>query len=74
MNEKWFSMPIDEVEKKLKTNAASGLNLKAAKARKSKDEPFFPSKKKKHRIADSRSFRGFLFAFAYPGIILRALF
>lgn len=46
MNEKWFSMPIDEVEKKLKTNAASGLNLKAAKARKSKDEPFFRVRKR----------------------------
>ena len=46
MNEKWFALPIDEVEKKLKTNAASGLSLKAALARKGKDEPFFKIKKK----------------------------
>lgn len=46
MNEKWFSLPIDEIEKKLKTNAASGLSLKAARARVSKDEPFFKIRKK----------------------------
>ena len=46
MNEKWFSMPIDEVEKKLKTNAASGLSLKAASARTSKEEPFFRVRKR----------------------------
>ena len=46
MNEKWFLLPIDEVEKKLKTNAASGLSLKAAKARARKDEPFFKIRKK----------------------------
>lgn len=46
MNEKWFFMPIGEVEKKLKTNAASGLNLKAAKARLAKDEPFFRVRKR----------------------------
>ena len=46
MNEKWFFMPIGEVEKKLKTKAASGLNLKAAKARLAKDEPFFRVRKR----------------------------
>lgn len=46
MNEKWFALPINEVEKKLKTNAASGLSLKAALSRKGKDEPFFRIKKK----------------------------
>lgn len=46
MNEKWFSLPIDEIEKKLKTNAAAGLSLKAAQARKGKDAPFFRVKKK----------------------------
>lgn len=46
MKEKWFSLPIDEIEKKLKTNAASGLSLKAARARVNKDEPFFKIRKK----------------------------
>ena len=46
MKEKWFSLPIDEIEKKLKTNAASGLSLKAARARTNKDEPFFKIRKK----------------------------
>lgn len=46
MNEKWFLLPIGDIEKKLKTNAASGLSLKAARARISKDEPFFKIRKK----------------------------
>lgn len=46
MNDKWFLLSIDEVEKKLKTNAASGLTIKAAKARTTKEEPFFKIKKK----------------------------
>lgn len=46
MNEKWFLLPVDEIEKKLKTNAASGLTIKAARARASKDEPFFKIRKK----------------------------
>ncbi len=33
MNEKWFSCPILEIEKKLNTNAASGLPRKAARYR-----------------------------------------
>ncbi len=33
MNEKWFSLDISEIEKKLKTNAASGLSRKAARYR-----------------------------------------
>lgn len=33
MNEKWFGLQIDEIEKKLKTNAASGLSPKAARSR-----------------------------------------
>ncbi|MBE6576680.1 MAG: hypothetical protein E7653_00905 [Ruminococcaceae bacterium] len=32
MNEKWFSLSLSEVEKKLKTNAASGLSRKAARS------------------------------------------
>ncbi len=32
MNEKWFSMSVGDVEKKLKTNAASGLSRKAARS------------------------------------------
>ena len=33
MNEKWFSLDIPEIEKKLNTNAASGLSRKAARSR-----------------------------------------
>ena len=32
MNEKWFALSIGEIEKKLKTNAASGLSRKAARS------------------------------------------
>ena len=32
-NEKWFALDISQVEKKLKTNAASGLSRKAARSR-----------------------------------------
>ncbi len=33
MNEKWFGLSIADIEKKLKTNAASGLSPKAARSR-----------------------------------------
>ena len=33
MNEKWFALSLSEIEKKLKTNAASGLSRKAARSR-----------------------------------------
>ena len=33
MNEKWFALSLSEIEKKLKTNAASGLTRKAARSR-----------------------------------------
>ncbi len=33
MNEKWFSLSVSDIEKKLKTNAASGLSRKAARSR-----------------------------------------
>ena len=47
MNEKWFSLTIEEIEKKLRTNAASGLSPKAARSRCNKNEaPFFTVKKK----------------------------
>ena len=46
MNEKWFLLPIGEIEKKLKTNAASGLTIKAARSRASKDSSFFKIRKK----------------------------
>lgn len=36
MNEKWFSLSIEEIEKKLKTNAAQGLTRRAARSRYSK--------------------------------------
>ena len=32
MNEKWFLLSVDQIEKKLKTNAASGLTRKAARS------------------------------------------
>lgn len=32
-NEKWFSLSVEQIEKKLKTNAASGLSPKAARSR-----------------------------------------
>ena len=50
MNEKWFFMSIEEIEKKLKTNAATGLSLAAARSRANlnkKDDPFFTVKKKR---------------------------
>ena len=46
MSEKWFLSSIGDIEKKLKTNAASGLSQKAAHARIGKDSPFFKIKKK----------------------------
>ena len=46
MSEKWFLLPVGDIEKKLKTNAASGLTVKAARARVGKDEPFFKIRKK----------------------------
>ena len=46
MSEKWFLLPVGDIEKKLKTNAASGLSVKAARARVRKDEPFFKIRKK----------------------------
>ncbi len=33
MNEKWFRLSVSELEKKLKTNAATGLSRKAARSR-----------------------------------------
>ncbi len=33
MNEKWFNLDLPQVEKKLKTNAATGLSRKAARSR-----------------------------------------
>ena len=50
MNEKWFDLSVEEIEKKLKTNAASGLSPKAARSRAGmhkKDEPFFTVKKRR---------------------------
>ena len=46
MNRKWFELSIDQIEEKLDTNAASGLSLKEARSRKSKDTPFFKVKHK----------------------------
>ena len=50
MNEKWFAMSVEQIEKKLKTNAVLGLSLKAARSRASlhkKNTPFFTVKKKR---------------------------
>lgn len=46
MSEKWFLSSIGDIEKKLKTNAASGLSQKAAHARIGKDSSFFKIRKK----------------------------
>ena len=47
MNEKWFALDVSSVEKKLKTNAASGLTPKAARSRYKKGgEPFYITEKK----------------------------
>ena len=47
MNEKWFALDVSSVEKKLKTNAASGLTPKAARSRyKKMGEPFYIQEKK----------------------------
>ena len=47
MNEKWFAMSVEEIEKKLKTNAALGLSQKAAASRcQEKKTPFFSVKKR----------------------------
>ncbi len=46
MNEKWFALDISSVEKKLKTNAASGLSPRAARSRYKKGtESLYVSKK-----------------------------
>ena len=53
MNEKWFALNLDQIEKKLKTNAASGLSRKAARSRRRVDEEehfFSVPKKKKSRM------------------------
>ena len=48
MNEKWFLNDVSSVEKKLKTNAASGLTPKAARSRyRKEDSRFFIKTKKK---------------------------
>ena len=48
MNEKWFTMSVEQIEKKLKTNAASGLSAKAARSRcTNKEKTFFTVKKKR---------------------------
>ncbi len=47
MNEKWFAMSVADIERKLKTNATSGLAQKVASSRRnSKEKPFFSVKKK----------------------------
>ncbi len=47
MNEKWFAPDVSEIEKKLKTNAASGLSPRAARSRARKNgEGFFITPKR----------------------------
>ena len=38
MNERWYSLPISDIEKKLNTNASSGLDLKEAERRRRRGE------------------------------------
>ncbi len=48
MNEKWFALTIEEIEKKLRTNAATGLSPKAARSRcNPKEPPFFKIKRRR---------------------------
>lgn len=51
-NEKWFALDISQVEKKLKTNAASGLSRKAARSRRdpSVGSVFYPYAKSPLRM------------------------
>ncbi|MBE6596143.1 MAG: hypothetical protein E7641_00590 [Ruminococcaceae bacterium] len=51
MNEKWFSLSISDIEKKLKTNAASGLSPKAARSRYKKRGSSFYVKRKKSSMS-----------------------
>ena len=37
MNKKWFALKIEQIEKKLRTNAATGLSCKAARSRSKSD-------------------------------------
>ena len=47
MNDKWFAPDVSEIEKKLKTNAASGLSPRAARSRAKKNgEGFFITPKR----------------------------
>ena len=55
MNEKWFLCDVASIEKKLKTNAASGLSPKAARSRYKKENASFyikPRKKLTSMILD----------------------
>ncbi len=47
MNEKWFALSTNEIEKKLKTNATTGLTPKVARSRCNRNEkPFFSVRKR----------------------------
>lgn len=54
-NEKWFALDISEIEKKLKTNAASGLSPKAARSRydRANGSLFIPNKMSPLRMLGS---------------------
>ncbi len=54
-NEKWFALDISEIEKKLKTNAASGLTPKAARSRydRANGSLFIPSRMSPWRMLGS---------------------
>ena len=51
MNEKWFLLAISDIEKKLRTNAASGLNPKAARSRYRKNDSTFYIKPRKRFLS-----------------------
>ena len=46
-NEKWFELDVSQIEKKLKTNAASGISGKAARSRWNRNDGmlFLPNKR-----------------------------
>ncbi len=60
MNEKWSSLTIEDIEKKLRTNAATGLSPKAARSRcDRKEQPFFTVKRRRWDMLLLDLFRDF---------------
>ena len=71
MNEKWFALDIKQIEKKLKTNAASGLSRQAARSRENKNNGQLFHVPKKSFL---RNIWGFLSDFSLIILLLGAIF